>query len=130
MLASHFHHIHIFRSLIPFFDQWGYLILVITTFLEGLPFIGYISPGGISVIFAGFLSRIHLLHLWPALLFSMAGAYLGDILSYIIGRIYGEHLLKKYGKYFLLKEKYIERTEKFLHEHTGKAIVIGRSNYL
>jgi membrane protein DedA with SNARE-associated domain/membrane-associated phospholipid phosphatase len=130
-MLSHLHHFHpLFQNLIPFFDQWGYLIVAITAFLEGLPIIGYISPGGISTILAGFLVRNHLLKLWPVLLLAIIGAFLGDLLAYILGRIYGHNRLRLHGKYLYLKEEHIDKTQELLQKHGGKAIIFGRFNYL
>ncbi len=130
MFRNHFHYLHLFQTLIPFFGHWGYLIIILASFLEGLPILGYISPGGISVILGGVLVRGGVLEFWPVIIFAIVGAYLGDFLAYIIGKIYGQHLLSRYGKYFFLKEEHIDKSRQLLKTHQAKALIIGRFSYL
>ncbi len=49
-----------------------------------------------------------------------------DILSYFLGRRYGEGLLLRWGKYLFLKEHHFEKSKKMLHGHPGKGIIGGR----
>lgn len=117
---------NIFHFLIPFFHQYGYVILFFGSFLEGLPLIGVIVPGATLAVFGGFLARTHTLHFSIVFIVLMMGAYLGDVLNYFLGRFFGYKFLKKYGKYFFLTEERLEFVRSQIKNHQGKTLILGR----
>src|SRR5581483_3983179 len=130
MLGHHLHHLNLFEILVPFFSHWGYLIIFSSVFLESLPLIGYISPGGISLILGGFLAKILVLNFWVAAIIAFVGALVGDLVAYGLGHAYGHRFLRQFGHYFFLKEAHLAQTERLLQTHTGKAIIFGRFSYI
>jgi membrane protein DedA with SNARE-associated domain len=55
-----------------------------------------------------------------ALLAGTAGAYLGSVINYVLGRHFGgpvtKSLLTRYGKYIFLNMSHYEQAEKFFQE--------------
>lgn len=113
---------------INFINNFGILLVFLATFLESSPVIGMFIPGSIIIFIAGFLSKLGFLNYWAILFFSISGAILGDVGSYLFGRYFGKEFLHKYGKYFLIKKEYIEMSCKIVNSHIGKSLVIGRLN--
>lgn len=60
------------------------------------------------------------------LVMNSVGALAGSGLSYWLGVVGGRPFLVKYGKYFLIKQQDIERTEAFFAKHGNKTILIAR----
>jgi membrane protein DedA with SNARE-associated domain/membrane-associated phospholipid phosphatase len=117
-------------AIVPFFGHWGYLIVFIVAFLESIPLLGFLSPGGTTVIFSGFLARSHVLRLHYVIIFAVLGAFIGDTFSYFLGKSAGMPFVKKFGKYFFINEKHIEKGKTLIEKHPGKTIIFGRFNYI
>lgn len=116
----------LFKLIIPFFDQFGYFILLFSAILEGIPLIGTFVPGATIAVFGGYLGRTNILNFSFVVFLLTLGAFIGDLFNYFIGRIYGYSLLKKYGKWFFLTEERLEKVRDRVRENTGKTIIIGR----
>lgn len=106
--------------------QGGYVFLFIVTTLEGLPLVGMLVPGHVSIIIGGFLARIGTLQLTWVIILSVAGAILGDFTGFMIGRRYGMSFIDRLSPYFFIRATHIEKTRSLLARHTGKAMMIGR----
>jgi undecaprenyl-diphosphatase len=107
-----------------------YIIIFLIILLEAVPPIGIFIPGQIFIMLAGFAAHQKLLNLEYLIVLAAIAAILGDWISYEIGKKYGLSFLKRYGKYFFLKEEYIRKSEKFMHNHLSKAIITGRLHSL
>ena len=128
-------HVHIAERLLNFVSQiqpvWSYSLILISSLLEGIPIVGIFSPGGILVTIGGLLIKIGLLDPWITFFIATIAAVISDVVGYSIGKKYGYGLLKKYGKYFFLKEEHhIEKTHALINDHPGKAIILGRFYYI
>jgi undecaprenyl-diphosphatase len=110
--------------------HWGYVIIFLTSVLESAPLIGLAIPGGVIVIAAGFLVKVGILELWPAVIIVSVGAFVGDTSAYFLGRHYGYSFLTRIGKYIFFKPAHFEKTKKVLQTHPRKAIVAGRIHAL
>lgn len=55
-----------------------------------------------------------------------AGAILGDNLGFLIGRVGGLHLLRRYGRYVYLNERKLKVGRYLFQRHGGKAVFFGR----
>jgi len=115
---------------IPFFKQWGYLLVIISSFVESIPLLGVIIPGGTIVHLSGVLAIESDLGLFYLILMSSVGAIFGDLVGFYIGRRYGEEFLVKYGPRIGFKEEYLYVTHRFCHQYGGFAVIIGRFNNL
>lgn len=104
----------------------GYPLLFILVILEGLPLIGTAIPGHVTIIAAGFLSRIGVLNIYWVMIVAVVAALLGDFIGFMLGRKYGMSLIARLRPYFFIKDSHIEKAKKLLDTHTGKAMFISR----
>jgi membrane-associated protein len=79
----------------------------------------FISGGKLDVIPGG-----HVVDLVAALVILSAGAFLGNVAGYEIGRKVGPPLFERDGR--ILKKKYLTQTQAFFDRHGNAALVIGR----
>lgn len=96
------------------------------TFLETSAFVGLLVPGEVTLLIAGLLASQGMLELWGLMIAASIGAVLGDSAGYWIGRSGGVKVLRRYGKYFFFKEKYLDTTESYFKAHGGKTVLFGR----
>ncbi len=94
---------------------------------------GYVGAGGLMALesmiapvpseavmpFVGFQVADGKWNLWLAILSTSAGSMVGSILSYWMGYFGGKPLVLKVGKYLLLNQRDLERTEQFFHRKAG-----------
>lgn len=113
---------------IDFIESFGYFLIFLSTLFEASPFIGVFIPGSIIIFFAGFAAKLMLLDFKIVVFLAVLGAILGDVAGYLFGRYKGKEFLHKYGKYFLIRKEYIDKSCEIVHEHTGKSLVLGRIN--
>lgn len=66
----------------------------------------------------------HVVDLVAALVILSAGAFLGNVVGYEIGRRIGPPLFERDGR--ILKRKYLTQTHAFFEKHGSSALVIGR----
>lgn len=83
-------------------------------------------PSELVMPLAGSLASKGELSLPVILVINSAGAMLGSGLCYWIGVVGGKPFLVKYGKYFLIRQHDIEKTEAFFARHGKKTIFIAR----
>lgn len=68
------------------FESYGYLTIFLAPMVENTLFLGALIPGTIIMIFAGISAHDGLISIWPAIPLGIAGAIIGDTISYGIGR--------------------------------------------
>jgi membrane protein DedA with SNARE-associated domain len=61
-----------------------------------------------------------------ALLCGVAGSIIGALANYFGARLLGRPLLARYGKYVLLSERNLQRSERFFAQHGEISTLIGR----
>lgn len=83
-------------------------------------------PSTLVFPFAGFLAAKGLFSLPVVLALNSLGALVGSGISYWIGAAGGKPLLVKYGKYLLIRQKDIEKTENWFATHGKATILIAR----
>jgi membrane protein DedA with SNARE-associated domain len=83
-------------------------------------------PSELVMPFAGFMAWKGEFSLPVILVINSVGALVGSGICYWIGVVGGKPFLVKYGKYFLVRQHEIERTEVFFARHGKKTILIGR----
>jgi undecaprenyl-diphosphatase len=113
-------------DLIARLGNWGYLILFLGAALECAAFLGLLVPGESLVLAAGFFAHQHVLDLDDVILVVIAGAIIGDNIGYELGRHLGRDWLLRHGRRFGLRERHLERAEKFFARHGGRAVFLGR----
>ena len=83
-------------------------------------------PSELVMPFAGYMASQGEFSLPVILVINSVGALLGSGLSYWLGVVGGKPFLVKYGKYFLLRQHDIEKTEAFFVKHGKATILIAR----
>lgn len=125
---------HFLESAVNFsflgFNHWAYVLIFFAAMFEAVPLLGFFSPGMVVVVAGGFMAKLGILDIGDLILIASTAAILGDCVGYAIGRKYGVTFLEKYGKYFFFHKAQFDKTRNLMHNHTGKALVIGRFNSL
>lgn len=116
----------ILELIVPFLDQYGYLTLLVLTFLETSAFLGLIAPGETIIVLCGFYAFRGVLDPFTVAGVAIAGAFAGDQVGYWIGRRYGRDVLHRFGRYFLFDAKRIAATERYYDRHGRKTVFVGR----
>ena len=83
-------------------------------------------PSELVMPFAGFMAWKGEFSLPVILVINSVGAVIGSGVVYWIGVVGGKPFLVSYGKYFLVRQHEIERTEAFFARHGKKTIFIAR----
>jgi len=109
-------------------ENGGYLLLFVTSIVEGIPILGQFVPGQTIVIISGFLAKLDILNPIIIVPVVVVGAMIGDISGFFLGRKYGLSLLNRFGPYFFLKKEYIDKILKLIKEHKAKTMIFGRFN--
>lgn len=100
------------------------LITYFICFLECLVMIGFLVPGTVFMTAIGTLIGIGVLQFTPIVLWAIAGAITGDVLSFWIGKHYHHHT--KNFSLFRRYPKLLRKGEAFFNKHGGKSIFFGR----
>jgi len=108
---------------ITIISNLGYLGIFILMALESMIFP---IPSEIVMPFAGFLIAQGQFSFAGILIFSSLGSLLGSLLSYYIGKFGGHRFILKYGKYLLLDEHDLQKTETWFATKGERTIFIGR----
>ena len=113
----------IIEKVVAFISFGGYPSLIALMAMESmiLPL-----PSEAVMPFAGFLISEGKMTFTLVLIYSTLGSILGSMLSYCIGKYGGNPLLKRYGKYVLLNEEHLMKTESFFAKYGGRAVFFGR----
>lgn len=106
--------------------QWGYALVFIFSIIESAPILGVVIPGGVIVIAAGFFAKVGILQFWPLIIIVAVGAFIGDVVAYMLGRRFGYKFLLGVGKYVFFKPTHFEKAKKVLLDHPRKTILGGR----
>ena len=75
---------------------------------------------------AGYLAATHQMNLLVALACGTAGSLIGAWANYLVASRVGRWVFVRYGRWVLLSEKSLERTERFFADHGEIATFIGR----
>src|SRR5690348_2446071 len=105
-------------------NNFGYAAVALFVMIEssGIPF-----PGETMLLFASFYAAIDQKLQIPWIIACAAlGAIVGDNIGYTVGRTGGYKLVRRFGRYLFLKEKHLERAERFFARHGDKTVFFGR----
>lgn len=103
---------------------WAGVIIGLIALTESLALVGLIVPGAVLMFLAGAAVGGSHIAILPMLLWAMAGAIVGDSLSYWLGRYYRDEL-----RTLPLVRRYpgaLNRAEQLFQRHGGKSVVLGR----
>jgi membrane protein DedA with SNARE-associated domain len=103
---------------------WGWALVFLISFLESLVLIGILLPGIMILFGVGSLIGLGVMQMLPIWLSATCGAFLGDALSYGLGRRYGERLLEMWP--FSKFPNVMKRGRDFFFRHGEKSVFAGR----
>lgn len=117
-------YVHELVAFIAAHAAWTAPIMFVVAFGESFAFLSLLFPGTAIMIAAGALIPSGAVPVLPLLAGGIAGAALGDGVSYWIGLRFGHHVPKLWP--FTKRPELLERGHAFFHKHGGKSIFIGR----
>lgn len=85
-----------------------------------------IIEGPIVMVLCGFLLRFGTFDLVPLYVALIVADLIGDIIWYSVGRFWGIRFIKRFGKYFSITEKTLERSTELFHRHHNKILFISK----
>ncbi len=104
-------------------DLAGWVVFLIAAG-ESLAVVGLFVPGAVLMFVIGALVGSGVMALWPTLAWAVAGAVVGDGISYWLGRYYHDRLRLIWP--FTRHPALIEKGEVFFRRHGGKGVLFGR----
>jgi membrane-associated protein len=109
----------------PAFSGGGYLIVSVAMFLESAAFVGLFVPGDVILAVGGVYAARGALSVPVVIGCGIVFGLLGETTGYLLGRRYGEDLLKRIP---LLRrfEHRVDAMREAIRRNGGKSIVIGR----
>lgn len=113
----------IMEWIVQFVHEFGYLGIFIMTFIEST-FIPV--PSEVTMVPAGYLIHQGEMDFLWVMAASVSGTLGGAMFNYWIARTYGLALLEKYGKYFLITPKKMQKMELFFEQHGAISTFSGR----
>lgn len=105
-------------------NTFGYPAVAVFIMIEstGIPF-----PGETMLLFASFYAAVDQQLQIPLVIACAAlGAIIGDNFGYTVGRTGGHAFVRRFGRYFFLKEKHLDHAERFFAKHGDKTVFFGR----
>lgn len=101
-----------------------YTLLGLLAFLESLAFVGLLFPGSVLIVFTGFLAANGKGDFLVLAAVYALGAFLGDLVSYILGARYSDSILSR--PWFKKREGLLRKAEAYFVAHGGKSVFLGR----
>ncbi|MCD6310678.1 MAG: DedA family protein [Candidatus Eremiobacteraeota bacterium] len=83
-------------------------------------------PSEIIFPFSGYLVSSGHFTFWAVIFWGMIGQILGSLLAYWVGIVGGIPLLRRYGKYILIREKEIDHAHAWFERYGEAAVFFGR----
>jgi membrane-associated protein len=106
----------------------SWLILLLVFLLPGLEaaaFVGVVFPGEIAVLLGGVAASQGSVSIALVLIAACLGAVLGDQVGYVVGREWGEPVLRKIPDR-LLDEDRLQRGRAYIRRMGAKGVILGR----
>src|SRR3990172_2940796 len=104
--------------------HWSGTAVFVISLAESLAIVGLFIPGTIVMFGVGALVAAGALGLWATLGLAVAGAVVGDGISYWLGYHYHEQLRLMWP--FSRYPQLLARGETYFHRHGGKSVLLGR----
>jgi membrane-associated protein len=105
--------------------NWLYLIAGGLAFAEAAIMVGFVLPGEIALLVAGYFCRYGTLEVWIMAIIAVVCAIVGDSVGFEFGRHFGPPVRRSRVGRFIGESRW-STVDAFLHRHGGKAIFLGR----
>ncbi|MCA1031248.1 DedA family protein [Bacillus timonensis] len=110
-----------------------HLILQFVEFLKSFSYLGVMLaltfefvPAELVLPLAGYWVFQGDMNLWLVVLAGTIGGTFGPLTLYALGRYGGRPFILKYGKYFFIREKQLEKADEFFEKHGAKVAFTAR----
>jgi membrane protein DedA with SNARE-associated domain len=104
-------------------EAWGYWGLFLLMLMEN-SFIPL--PSELIVVPAGYLAHQGSMNLAGVIFSALMGSLCGALINYYLALFVGRRFLYKYGKYFFISEKNLDKSEEFFRNHGAFSTFTGR----
>ena len=105
-------------------SQYGYLGMFLGMVLEAIIIV---IPSELILATGGILASKGIFSFWGAFIIGLLGSVFCAIVIYGMGYLGGEPFIKKYGKYFFMKEGDIYKSDSWFQKYGMLAALIGRN---
>lgn len=105
-------------------NQYGYLGMFLGMVLEAVIIV---IPSEAILATGGILASQKIFTFWGAFLTGLIGSVFCAIVIYFMGYFGGKPFIKKYGKYFFMKEEDIEKSDSWFNKYGLIGALIGRN---
>lgn len=105
-------------------DNFGYFGMFIAMVLEAVIII---IPSEFILATGGILASQKIFNFWLTFLVGLLGSVFCAIVIYFMGYFGGKPFIKKYGKYFFMKEEDLEKTDSWYAKYGLIAAAVGRN---
>lgn len=105
-------------------NQYGYLGMFLGMVLEAVVIV---IPSEAILATGGILASRKIFSFWGAFLIGLIGSVFCAIVIYFMGYFGGRPFIKKYGKYFFMKEEDIEKSDSWFNKYGLIGALIGRN---
>jgi len=105
-------------------SNYGYLGMFLGMVLEAVIII---IPSEAILATGGIIASKKIFTFWGAFLTGLLGSVFCAIAIYIMGYFGGKTFIKKYGKYFFMKEEDLEKSDSWFNKYGLIAALIGRN---
>ena len=111
------------QGLVDLIFDWGYLGIFLLMAVESsfIPF-----PSEIVLIPAGYLASKGDMNVGAIMGSALGGSLVGAFINYYLALTLGRKMLKRYGKYFFIKENALEKMDDFFARHGHISTFTGR----
>ncbi len=111
-----------------FYDEYGYLVVFLSSFCENTAILGFFMPGNSLVLLGAFYARVGSLNLGMVILLATLGTVIGYHVDFLLGRFFLAGFLvrvqkTRLGRRMRLPAR-IRLARMLLNRHGGKAIVL------
>jgi undecaprenyl-diphosphatase len=106
--------------------KWTYLLVTVLAFLETGAFVGLVAPGEAAVVVGGVIAGQGEIDIRLLIGLVWFAAFMGDSVSFWLGHKLGREFLVKHGPRVKITEARLVQVERYMHEHGGKTILVGR----
>jgi membrane protein DedA with SNARE-associated domain len=111
------------QAIVDLIFDWGYLGIFLLMAVESsfVPF-----PSEIVLIPAGYLASNGQMNIFAIMGSALGGSLVGAFINYYLALLLGRKMLKKYGKYFFIKESAVDKMDAYFAKHGHISTFIGR----
>ena len=117
----------LFQELLVWVGQnpfWAGIIIFLVALAESLAVVGILVPGVVILFGAGALIGNGTLDFWSSCMWAVAGAVIGDNLSFWLGHYYEDRFA--HLKWFSVHPNQLKKGEEFFEKHGGMSVAFGR----